>query len=50
MRSGTSRHSCVVVNVTVVDAVDAAAAVEVVANGVGGKVFVRDVTGFRRWC
>jgi hypothetical protein len=25
MRSGTSRHSCVVVNVTVVEAVDAAA-------------------------
>jgi len=49
MRSGTSLHSCVVVYVTVVDAVDAAA-VEVVANGVGGTVFVRDVTGVRRWC
>ncbi len=50
MRSGTCRHSCVVANVIVVDAVDAAAAVEVVANGVGDTVFVRDVTGVRRWC
>ena len=50
MRSGTSRRSCVVVNVTVVDAVDVAAAVEVVANDVGDTVFVRDVIEVRRWC
>ena len=51
MRSGTSHRSCVVVNVTVVDAVGvAAAAVEVVANGVDGTAFVRGGTGVHRWC
>ena len=50
MRSGTSHRSCVVVNVTVVDAVDVAAVVEVVANGVDGTAFVRGGTGVHRWC
>ena len=53
MRSGTSHRSCVVVNVTVVDAVDVAAAAavaEVVANGVDGTAFVRGGTGVHRWC
>ena len=50
MRSGTSHRSCVVVNVTVVDAVDVAAVVEVVVSGVDGTAFVRGGTGVHRWC